>query len=102
MCGPFPKRRYYQVREICMSSSASEIESNETDENDEIELDDFGSESSTSIRDLLKINNSHLSDCAYSLNMFMTLITFRWVRIFFIFVSLGSNSSALKSAISHR
>src|SRR4029078_3642648 len=44
----------------------------------------FGSESSTTIRGLLKINNSHLSNCEYSFNMFMTLVTCGWVRTYFI------------------
>lgn len=36
MCGPYPRRRYYHIREFQMS--ASEIDSEETDSKDEIDL----------------------------------------------------------------
>ncbi|XP_017047064.1 leucine-rich repeat-containing protein 40 isoform X5 [Drosophila ficusphila] len=39
MCGPYPRRRrYYQIREFQMASSADELESEDPD--DELELDD--------------------------------------------------------------
>ncbi|XP_043656087.1 leucine-rich repeat-containing protein 40 isoform X7 [Drosophila teissieri] len=39
MCGPYPRRRrYYQIREFQMASSADELESE--DQDDELELDD--------------------------------------------------------------
>lgn len=43
MCGPYPRRRrYYQIREFQMASSADELESEDPD--DELELDDLEDE----------------------------------------------------------
>eukprot|EP00099_Drosophila_melanogaster_P002061 NP_001097774.1 flyers-cup, isoform E [Drosophila melanogaster] len=51
MCGPYPRRRrYYQIREFQMASSADELESEDPD--DELELDD--SEPPTRAEDLPK------------------------------------------------
>lgn len=36
MCGPYPRRRYYHIREFQMATS--EVDSEETDSKDEIDL----------------------------------------------------------------
>lgn len=41
MCGPYPRRRrYYQIREFQMASSADELESEDAEDELELELDD--------------------------------------------------------------
>jgi len=53
MCGPYPRRRrYYQIREFQMASSADELESEDPD--DELELDD--SEPPTRAEDCSVVN----------------------------------------------
>ncbi|KQS39127.1 leucine-rich repeat-containing protein 40 isoform X2 [Drosophila erecta] len=51
MCGPYPRRRrYYQIREFQMASSADELESEDPD--DELELDDPEPPTSERAKDL--------------------------------------------------